>query len=144
MFKSVNVVGTLSKGRRPPKVFLSKSNYSKICLFCNFSVLLAFGIFRAFCFFWAFLVSPIFACWPPRNHARVWGADLAPPIVATSSQFSTSGMVTFAAGEKNAESAIRGDSSPPLPIHGLVLLDSVLLLFSGFAVSVAAVGFSSL
>ena len=72
--------------------------------------------------------------------ARVWGAGLAPPIVATSSQFSTSGMVTFSAGEKNAESAIRGDSSPPLPTHGLVLLNSVLLLFSGFAVSVAAVG----
>ena len=47
--------------------------------------------------------------------ARVWGAGLAPPIVAMSSQFSTSGKVTFSVGGTSAESAIQGDSSPPHP-----------------------------
>ena len=95
-------------------------------------------------FFLAVVASPIFTGRPPQNHARqaqqvfkvllagpttrrtfcapaflriarVWGAGLAPPIVAMSSQFSTSGKVTFSVGGTSAESAIQGDSSPPHP-----------------------------
>ena len=143
MSKSVNVAGTLWKGRRPLKVFLSESNYSKNFLFSHFSVLLAFGLFRA-CFFFSRLGLPHFhwsaapkpcstgaasfqsllagpttrktVCAPTfLRIARVWGAGLAPPIVAMSSQFSTSGKVTFSVGGTSAESAIQGDSSPPHP-----------------------------
>ena len=73
--------------------------------------------------------------------ARVWGAGLAPPIVATSSQFSTSGMVTFSAGGTNSESA---DWGPPhLPGAPLLLFDwsfvalQVLGLVFGFLASPA-------